>query len=92
MFMCSKREIPALVDQMLGYYLKTKQTTGDGVLVKKVVISEALDIEKETYFAILLDRASGGPVMVGSSEGGVDIETVASENPEKIFKVSSRHL
>ena len=51
------------------------------------MVAEALDIARETYFAILMDRASGGPVLVGSPKGGVDIEAVAEETPELIFKV-----
>lgn len=73
---------------MLGYKLKTKQTSEDGVLVSKVMIAEALDITKETYFAILMDRDSGGPVMVGSPDGGVDIEQVAATNPSHIHTVT----
>lgn len=72
--------------KMLGYNLITKQTPPEGVPVKKVMIAEALDIARETYFAILMDRASGGPVMVASPKGGVDIEAVAEETPELIFK------
>ena len=49
------------------------------------MVAEALDISRETYFAILLDRAHNGPVMVGSPEGGMDIEEVAEKNPEAIF-------
>lgn len=54
------------------------------------MIAEALDIAKETYFAILMDRDSGGPVMVGSPDGGVDIEQVAATNPDHIFKVKCK--
>ena len=72
---------------MIGYKLKTKQTTGDGVQVNNVMVAEALDIARETYFAILLDRGFQGPVLVGSPAGGVDIEEVAATTPEKIFKV-----
>jgi len=79
-------EVGKLCKQMLGHKLKTKQTTGDGVLVNNVMVAEALDIEREIYFAILMDRESLGPVMVGSPEGGVDIEEVAEASPEKIFK------
>ncbi|KAF9960901.1 Succinate--CoA ligase [GDP-forming] subunit beta, mitochondrial [Mortierella alpina] len=79
-------KVPDLVSQMLGYKLKTKQTSEDGVLVSKVMLAEALDIAKETYFAILMDRDSGGPVMVGSPDGGVDIEQVAATHPDHIFK------
>lgn len=83
----SLESIPDLTKQMIGYKLKTKQTTGDGVTVKRVMVAEALDIARETYFAIVMDRAFGGPVLVGSPEGGVDIEEVADSTPEKIFKV-----
>lgn len=53
----------------------------------QVMIAEALDITRETYFAILMDRACNGPVMVGSPQGGMDIEEVAASSPELIFKV-----
>lgn len=51
------------------------------------MIAESLDLSRETYFAIVLDRSMQGPVLVGSPEGGVDIEEVAASTPEKIFKV-----
>lgn len=51
------------------------------------MVAEALDISRETYFAILMDRSCNGPVMVGSPQGGMDIEEVAATNPELIFKV-----
>lgn len=54
----------------------------------QVMVAECLDIARETYFAIVLDRSMQGPVLVGSPEGGVDIEEVAATSPEKIFKVS----
>uniref|UniRef100_A0ACB8EHC9 Succinate--CoA ligase [GDP-forming] subunit beta, mitochondrial n=1 Tax=Sphaerodactylus townsendi TaxID=933632 RepID=A0ACB8EHC9_9SAUR len=50
------------------------------------MVAEALNISRETYFAILMDRACNGPVLVGSPEGGVDIEEVAAKTPELIFK------
>ena len=53
------------------------------------MVAEALDIARETYFAILLDREHNGPVMVGSPQGGVDIEEVAEKHPEAIFTVNS---
>eukprot|EP00052_Salpingoeca_macrocollata_P034356 m.11224 g.11224 ORF g.11224 m.11224 type:complete len:437 (+) comp6339_c0_seq1:13-1323(+) len=80
-------DIGAFAKQMLGYKLQTKQTTGDGVLVNKVMVAEALDIARETYFAILMDRGSNGPVMVGSPAGGVDIEEVAEKTPNLIKKI-----
>ncbi|XP_064399963.1 succinate--CoA ligase [GDP-forming] subunit beta, mitochondrial-like [Halichondria panicea] len=79
--------IGALTEQMIGYKLETKQTTGDGVLVHKVMVAESLDIARETYFAIVMDRSYQGPVMVGSPAGGVDIEEVSKSTPEKIFKI-----
>ena len=53
----------------------------------KVMVAQALDITRETYFALLMDREHNGPVMVGSPAGGMDIEEVAASTPELIFKV-----
>lgn len=78
-------EVAELVSNMIGHKLVTKQTHGDGVLVKKVMVAEALDIARETYIAILLDRQFNGPVIVGCAQGGVDIEEVAEKNPDAIF-------
>jgi len=64
---------------MLNFKLETKQTKPGGVLVEKLMIAEALDISRETYFAILLDRNFDGPVMIGSPVGGMDIEEVILE-------------
>jgi succinyl-CoA synthetase beta subunit len=76
-----------MAGKMLGHSLVTKQTPPGGVLVNKVMVAQALDIDRETYFAILMDRDSNGPVMVGSPDGGVDIEEVAESNPDSIKKV-----
>ncbi|KAG8557072.1 hypothetical protein GDO81_018323, partial [Engystomops pustulosus] len=70
---------------MIGYNLSTKQTP-QRRQVDKVMVAEALDISRETYLAILMDRACNGPVIVGSPQGGVDIEEVAEKTPELIFK------
>ncbi|KAL8618170.1 Succinate--CoA ligase [GDP-forming] subunit beta, mitochondrial [Nucella lapillus] len=80
------KDVEGLVKSMLGNKLSTKQTPTGGVKVTKVMVAEALDISRETYFAILMDRGFGGPVMVGSPEGGMDIEEVAEKNPGAIFK------
>ena len=56
----------------------------------QLMVAESLDIARETYFALVLDRSHQGPVMVGSPAGGMDIEEVAEKTPEKIFKVSKR--
>jgi len=74
-----------LVKQMVKFRLVTKQTPPEGVEVQKVMIAEALDISRETYLAILLDRAYGGAVLMGSPMGGVDIEEVAENHPDQIF-------
>jgi len=79
-------QVVEFVEKMLGYRLVTKQTAKDGVLVNKVMIAEAMDIKRETYLAILMDRAHNGPVIVASPAGGVDIEEVAEKTPELIFK------
>jgi len=81
------KHIGDMASKMLGQNLVTKQTTKDGVPVSKVMVAHALDIEKETYLAILMDRESGGPVIVASPDGGMDIEKVAEETPERIFKL-----
>ncbi|XP_013393355.1 succinate--CoA ligase [GDP-forming] subunit beta, mitochondrial-like [Lingula anatina] len=82
------KEVGDFVSNMVGHRLMTKQTPPEGVLVQKVMIAEAFDIEdgKERYLAILMDRESNGPVIVGSPYGGMDIEEVAENNPEAIFK------
>ena len=75
------------VSNMLGMNLVTPQTGADGQKVRKVYITEALDIQKEYYCALTLDRAKTKDVFMVSSEGGVEIEKVAAETPEKIIKV-----
>ena len=73
---------------MLGQVLVTKQTGPDGRLVSKLLIAGAPAIKKELYLAVLLDRATSRPVMMVSTEGGMDIEEVAEKTPEKILKES----
>src|SRR6266850_1385789 len=71
---------------MLGNVLVTKQTGAEGRLVSKLLIAGAPNIQKELYVAVLLDRASSRPVMMASTEGGMDIEEVAAKTPEKITR------
>ena len=71
---------------MLGNVLVTKQTGPDGRLVSKLLVAAAPHIKKEFYLAVLLDRGSSCPVMMVSTEGGMDIEEVAAKTPEKIVK------
>jgi succinyl-CoA synthetase beta subunit len=71
---------------MLGNVLVTKQTGPEGRLVSKVLVAAAPEIQKELYVAVLLDRANSRPVLMASTEGGMDIEEVAAKTPEKIIK------
>jgi succinyl-CoA synthetase beta subunit len=79
-------EAESLARQILGMTLVTHQTGPEGRLVKRVLVEEGLDIARELYLGIVIDRASGRPVFMASSEGGVEIEVVAAEHPEKILK------
>jgi succinyl-CoA synthetase beta subunit len=73
---------------MLGNVLVTKQTGPEGRLVSKLIIAAAPNIKKELYLAVLLDRSSSRPVVMASTEGGMDIEEVAAKTPEKIIRES----
>lgn len=75
------------IDKILGMQLITHQTTPEGQPVNKVMVAQAIDIAKEYYVAITLDRAVGKNVIMASTEGGVEIEEVAAHSPEKIIKV-----
>ncbi len=79
-------EIGDLAAKMIGETLVTKQTGDAGKLVSKVMIGEAVSIEKEYYLAILMDRDTSAPVIVASTEGGMDIEEVAEKTPEAIVR------
>jgi succinyl-CoA synthetase beta subunit len=71
---------------MLGKTLVTKQTGPDGRVVSTIIVAAAEDIKKEFYLAVLLDRAVSKPLIMASTEGGMDIEEVAEKHPEKIIK------
>jgi succinyl-CoA synthetase beta subunit len=71
---------------MIGQVLVTKQTGAEGRLVSKLLVSGAAPIKKEFYLAVLLDRATSKPLIMASTEGGMDIEEVAAKTPEKILK------
>ena len=83
-----KEEARKMAHEMYGMKLVTHQTGPLGQIVRRVYIESGCDIAKEYYFSIVLDRASGRIVFMASTEGGVDIEHVASETPDKIIKVS----
>lgn len=81
----SPSEAFSYASQMLGQELVTKQNP-KGILCNRVYLMEKMNIGKEMYLSLLMDRASGGPVLVGSPRGGTSIEDVAHSNPELIFK------
>jgi len=83
----STKEAMEMAEKMLGNYLITKQTPAKGVQVKKLFITEAVDIKRELYLAMMLDRGSGGPVIIGSTQGGMAIEDVAAKDPDAIKKL-----
>ena len=82
----SAKEAREVSSKMLGQTLVTHQTGPQGRVVNKVLIAESAEIAREIYFAILLDRAIAAPLVVASTEGGVEIETVAAKSPEKILR------
>ena len=86
-FCPNKEKAIEAAKNILGMQLITHQTGEDGQKVQKIMVAEALDIAKEFYLAITLDRAKGKDVIMASTEGGVEIEEVAEKTPEKIIKV-----
>ncbi len=78
-------KVGEIAGNMLGQVLVTHQTGEEGKLVSKVLIAKSVDIKKEYYLAILIDRATQRPVIVASAEGGVNIEDVAEHNPGAII-------
>ena len=81
-------EVKELASEILGMTLVTHQTGPEGKLVQKVYIEEGADIKDEFYLGVVLDRAKEMPVIMASTEGGMEIEKVAEESPEKIVKVA----
>lgn len=86
-FAKTKADALEYAGKMFNNTLVTIQTGPAGRKVQTVYFTQASDIKKEYYLAILLDRATSKPVIVASTEGGVDIETVAHDTPEKLFKI-----
>src|SRR3989449_8339384 len=79
-------EAAEIAGRMLGMNLVTAQTGPEGRQVQKVLIEEGLDIRKELYLGIVIDRQTGKPVFMASASGGMDIEEVAAKNPEAILR------
>jgi succinyl-CoA synthetase beta subunit len=82
----SADEARAAAAQLLGKILVTRQTGSEGKQVRKVLVEAGSKILKELYLAVLVDRASSRPVVIASTEGGMDIEAVAAKTPQKILK------
>lgn len=84
----SKQAVEEAVEGMLGKRLVTYQTDADGQPVNSVLIAETTDIARELYLGAVVDRATRRVVFMASTEGGVDIETIAEKSPEKILKIT----
>ncbi|MBQ3337241.1 MAG: ADP-forming succinate--CoA ligase subunit beta, partial [Selenomonadaceae bacterium] len=80
------QEVRQYAEELLGKTLVTHQTGSEGKVVKRLLIEAGSNIKKEYYLSFVVDRATARVVMMGSEEGGVEIEKVAAESPEKIFK------
>jgi succinyl-CoA synthetase beta subunit len=83
----SADEVQSVAREIIGMNLVTPQTGKEGRLVKKVLVEQGLNIEKELYLSIIPDRASAQIVVMASEAGGMDIEAVAAKTPERIIKV-----
>src|SRR5438094_729868 len=84
----SEEEVAAAARELLGNKLVTHQTGPNGREVKRVYVEEGCDIARELYLGLLIDRDTGRVTLIGSTEGGVEIEEVAARSPEKILKVA----
>ena len=82
----TRDEVRDVAAKMLGQVLVTHQTGPAGRLVNKVLVAESANIAREIYFAVLLDRGTAAPLIVASTEGGVEIEAVAAKSPEQIIR------
>jgi len=83
----SPDEAERIAGEMIGMTLVTHQTGPEGRVVSRVLVEEGLQMQRELYLSLLLDRAAGKPVMMASAAGGMDIEEVAAKTPEKIVRV-----
>src|SRR5437773_4401018 len=83
----SAQHAEAFASAMIGMTLVTHQTGPEGRVVGRVLVEEGLQMQRELYVSIVLDRAAGKPVVMASAAGGMDIEEVAEKTPEKIVRV-----
>jgi succinyl-CoA synthetase beta subunit len=88
----SREEVKNTASQILNMKLVTPQTGPEGKLVKKILVEEGLNIARELYLSILPDRATASIVIMASQAGGMDIEEVAAQSPEKIVRVQVNPL
>lgn len=79
-------EAKRYTSEIIGSFLVTAQTGKRGIRVNKILIEEAIDIKNELYLAVSIDRSKSKPIIIGSTEGGVEIEDVSLKTPQKIFK------
>jgi len=86
----SPDEAAAFAESMMGMTLITHQTGEEGRIVRRLLIEEGLDIKRELYLSILVDRAAGAPVIMASAAGGMEIEEVAKDRPEAILRQTIR--
>jgi succinyl-CoA synthetase beta subunit len=86
----SADEAATLAERMLGMKLVTAQTGTEGRIVRRVLVEEGLDIRRELYLSVLVDRSVGAPVFMASAAGGMEIEQVAKEHPEAILRETIR--
>jgi succinyl-CoA synthetase beta subunit len=82
----SPEEAASIADQMIGMKLVTPQTGEEGRIVRRLLVEEGLDIKRELYLSLLVDRSVGAPIFMASTAGGMEIEEVAKENPEAIIR------
>jgi len=82
----AEEKVRELAGKMLGSTLVTIQTGPEGKLVSRIYVEQGIDIARELYLAVLLDRAVGRNIVMASTEGGMEIEKVAAETPEKILR------
>ncbi|HEX5140644.1 MAG TPA: ADP-forming succinate--CoA ligase subunit beta [Dehalococcoidia bacterium] len=84
----SPEEAKTMAEQVIGMTLVTPQTGPEGRYVRRVLVEEQTQVERELYFAVLIDSSTGWPVLMGSQAGGMEIEEVAATNPEAIHRVA----
>jgi len=83
----SPKKAQKAAEKIIGMKLVTRQTGDEGKIVRKVIVEEAAEIDKEIYLGVVVDREKSRVAIISSSEGGMEIEEVAAKSPEKIFKI-----